>query len=113
MVLYISHPVCKQHHMSDNHPEAPARLDAIEYALQAADMWERMQHERATPADFSHLQSTHAMSYLRDLQRLSPANGYLALDPDTCMNPWTFQASLLAAGAGILGVDRIMRNEAR
>jgi acetoin utilization deacetylase AcuC-like enzyme len=99
--------------MPGNHPEAPARLDAIEHELEICDLWGRMQHESAVEADFAQLQLAHAISYLQDLRNLSPASGYLALDPDTCMNPWTFQAVLLAAGAGILGVDRIMRNEAR
>src|SRR5687767_8508509 len=101
MVLYISHPVCKQHHMPGNHPEAPARLDAIEHELEICDLWGRMRHERAIEADFAQLQSVHAINYLQDLRNLSPAGGYLALDPDTCVNPWTFRAALLAAGAEI------------
>jgi acetoin utilization deacetylase AcuC-like enzyme len=110
MVLYISHPICKQHHMPGNHPEAPERLEAIERELNTGGLWARLRHENATMADLQQLQGVHAISYLNDLQKVSPANGYYALDPDTCMNPYTLEAALLAAGAGIMGVDRIMRN---
>jgi acetoin utilization deacetylase AcuC-like enzyme len=113
MVLYISHPICKQHQMPGNHPEAPARLDAIERELQIGGLWTQLRPEYAVKADFTQLQSVHAMDYLDDLQNLSPASGYYALDPDTCMNPHTLEAALLAAGAGILGVDRIMRQQAQ
>jgi acetoin utilization deacetylase AcuC-like enzyme len=96
--------------MPGNHPEAPARLEAIERELNTRGLWARLQHEDATTADFQQLQSVHAPDYLNDLQNASPAGGYYALDPDTCMNPHTLEAALLAAGAGIMGVDRIMQN---
>jgi acetoin utilization deacetylase AcuC-like enzyme len=113
MVLYISHPICKQHHMPGNHPEAPARLDAIEHGLNTGGLWRRLRHEDAIRADFQQLQSIHTMDYLQDLQTSVPAGGYHALDPDTCMNSHTLEAALFAAGAGILGVDRIMENQAQ
>src|SRR5688572_23110076 len=100
MVLYISHPLCKKHHMPGNHPEAPARLEMVERELEGCGLWARLRHERAEPADFAQLQRVHAADYLRDLQRSSPTSGYHPLDPDTSMNPYTFQAALLAAGAG-------------
>jgi acetoin utilization deacetylase AcuC-like enzyme len=95
--------------MPGDHPEAPARLEAIERELNADGLWARLRHENATMADLQQLQRVHAISYLSDLQKASPAEGYYALDPDTCMNPHTLQAALLAAGAGIMGVDRIMQ----
>lgn len=99
--------------MPGGHPEAPARLEAIERELAASGLWERLRREQAEAADIALLRRVHDAAYLRELQNLSPADGYRALDPDTCMNPWTLQAALLAAGAGIQGVDRIMRGDAR
>jgi acetoin utilization deacetylase AcuC-like enzyme len=96
--------------MPGSHPEAPARLDAIERELAATDLRERIQHVAAIEADFAQLQTIHPPGYLQELQNRSPASGWYALDTDTCMNPWTLQAARLAAGAGILGVDKIMRN---
>lgn len=99
--------------MPGDHPEAPARLEAIERELESSGLWPRLRHEQAEAADFAQLQSVHAAAYLQALQSATPADGYYALDPDTFMNPHTFQAALLAAGAGILGVDRIMQNAVR
>lgn len=98
--------------MPGGHPEAPERLVAIERELSRSRLWERLRHEQAVAAGFSQLRRVHDVEYLQDLQNLSPADGYRALDPDTSMNPWTFQAALLAAGAGIQGVDAIMRGDA-
>lgn len=97
--------------MPGGHPEAPARLEAIERELKADGFWTRMRHESAVMADFSQLQSVHTKEYLEHLQNSSPASGYYALDPDTSMNPHTFQAALFAAGAAILGVDRVMQHQ--
>ena len=87
--------------MPGNHPEAPARLEAIERELNAGGLWAQLRHENSTTADWRQLQCVHAISYLNDLQKTSPASGYYALDPDTCMNPHTLEAALLAAGAGM------------
>jgi acetoin utilization deacetylase AcuC-like enzyme len=96
--------------MPGNHPEAPARLDAIEQALEAAGSGTL--REQSVPADFAQLRRVHATDYLQALQNSSPITGYHALAPDTFMNPHTFEAALLAAGAGVLGVDRIMQGRA-
>ena len=95
--------------MPGNHPEAPARLDAIERAIEFSGLGPRLLREQAVPAGFTQLRRVHATGYLQALQSASPVAGYHALDPDTSMNPHTFEAALLAAGAGILGVDRIMQ----
>jgi acetoin utilization deacetylase AcuC-like enzyme len=113
MVLFISHPFCERHHMPGDHPEAPARLEAIKGELVAHGIWEQLRHEQAVAADFDQLRRAHTPDYLDSLRTASPASGYHALDPDTCMNPHTFQAALLAAGAGILGLDEIMQGMAR
>jgi acetoin utilization deacetylase AcuC-like enzyme len=99
--------------MPGNHPEAPARLEAIERELKVSGLWARMHYEDAIKADYPQLQAVHPIEYLTDLRQASPADGYYALDPDTCMNPHTLEAALLAAGAGIMGVDRVMQNRAR
>jgi acetoin utilization deacetylase AcuC-like enzyme len=99
--------------MPGNHPEAPSRLEAIKRELVASGIWERLRHGQAVAAGFDQLRRVHTPDYLDSLRTASPASGYHALDPDTCMNPHTFQAALLAAGAGILGLDEIVQGRAR
>jgi acetoin utilization deacetylase AcuC-like enzyme len=64
-------------------------------------------------AGFTQPERVHSVDYPRAGHDDFPARGYYALDPDTSMKPRTFEAALRAAGAGILGVGRIMRNPAR
>ena len=34
MTIVFSHPACLEHNMGEGHPERPARMDAVERALQ-------------------------------------------------------------------------------
>ena len=34
MTIVFSHPACMEHNMGEGHPERPARLNAVEQALQ-------------------------------------------------------------------------------
>ncbi|OYV47346.1 MAG: nicotinate phosphoribosyltransferase, partial [Burkholderiales bacterium 21-58-4] len=54
---------------------------------------------------------TKYLDYLRAHSPLG-AGAYFALDPDTLMNSHTLDAARLAAGAGLMAVDAIMRGEA-
>ncbi|HEY3487541.1 MAG TPA: histone deacetylase family protein [Gammaproteobacteria bacterium] len=99
--------------MPYDHPEAPERLQAIAQELQATGLWEQLQRIDAAAASFEQLQYIHPLSYLKELQAASPTEGWHALDPDTIMNPHTFNAVLRAAGAGIQAADEIMQNRAQ
>jgi acetoin utilization deacetylase AcuC-like enzyme len=50
---------------------------------------------------------------VRAIRDAAPQAGTVHLDPDTAMNPFTLQAALRAAGAGVLGVDLVMKQKAR
>ena len=94
--------------MSPRHPESPARLAAVldhfdETGL-AADL-----DLRTTPlATHADLARIHESAYLDQLQRLSPAAGLVALDPDTALGPGSLRAAQLAAGAATAAVDAVL-----
>jgi len=111
--LYLTHPACRLHEMGDWHPESPARLDAVERALSDAGVLAQLEARTAPAASLAAIQRVHDPDYVADLGRHSPRQGYHALDPDTAMNPHTFEAALRAAGAAIAAVDAIMGGEAR
>lgn len=62
-------------------------------------------------ATFEQLMRVHPASHLERLKRSSPELGIVHLDPDTAMNPHTWQAALRSAGAGVLAVDLVMAGE--
>jgi acetoin utilization deacetylase AcuC-like enzyme len=52
------------------------------------------------------------MLYIKEILAAAPAEGYLALDPDTHMNPYTVPAALRAAGAAVHATDLVIQGEA-
>ncbi len=56
----------------------------------------------------------HTEEHVRFLRENAPQDGYFNVDTEeTCMNPYTLQAALHAAGAGLQAVDQIMAGQAR
>lgn len=93
------------------HPECPARLSAISDHMIAQGLDHFFVFHEAPLATFAQLLRVHSAAHLEHLKRVSPSLGIAHLDPDTAMNPHTWQAALRSAGAGILGVDLVMAGE--
>ena len=107
----ISHTDCSLHNMGDFHPEAPARLAAINDQLISSGLEFAIRHFDAIPIQPSMLSLVHQQSYIDYLFKHAPSSGEFRLDPDTVMNQHTLKAALLAAGAGIQAVDKVMSGE--
>lgn len=108
---FISHRDCKLHDMGAQHPECPARLDAIRDHLIATGLDGVLAFFEAPLASMAQLQRVHPVGYIDSLRTNSPAQGIVHLDSDTAMSPGTWPAALRAAGAGCDAVDRVMRAE--
>ena len=111
--LYLTHPACILHDMGPWHPERPARLEAVEQALEDAGVMARLRRREAPAAPREALERVHDSAYIDALRRQSPGQGLHPLDPDTLMNPHTYEAALRAAGAAVAAVDAVMAGEAR
>ncbi|HJU99759.1 MAG TPA: histone deacetylase family protein [Burkholderiaceae bacterium] len=109
---YISHPDCLKHDMGDQHPEAPARLGAIQDMLLIKGLLDCMQTHDAPRATEQQLAQAHSTLYIRTLASMVPQEGSVQVDPDTSMNPYSYQAALRAAGAGVLAVDLVLEGKA-
>jgi acetoin utilization deacetylase AcuC-like enzyme len=107
-VAYITHSDCLRHDMGQGHPECPERLSAISDRLIAAGLDALLDHLEAPRATEEQLRRVHSVQYIAALRHASPSTGIVHLDPDTAMCPYTFEAALRAAGAGVLAVDRVM-----
>ena len=93
----FSHRECTQHEMGSWHPECPERLAAIQDHLIAMGIDPHLVHLEAPLATPAAVRRAHAPDYLDQLQARIPEQGYVALDPDTRMNPATWRAALRAA----------------
>jgi acetoin utilization deacetylase AcuC-like enzyme len=104
----ISHRDCVLHEISPGHPECPQRIDAITDQLMKQDVFDYLHHCDAPRATREQLILGHSESYVDLIHRKAPASGSVQLDADTAMNVHTLDASLRAAGAGILAVDQVL-----
>jgi acetoin utilization deacetylase AcuC-like enzyme len=93
--------------MGINHPESPQRLQYIIEALKKADFASSLDWQEAPLATKEQLLRAHDLEYIDMIFSDAPKVGYLPLDPDTMMNPYTLSSSLHAAGALVLAVDQV------
>ena len=109
---YITHPLCLKHDMGGYHPESPARIHAIEDQLIAAGLMDYLQRHDAPEATREQLSRVHDERYIDSIAARVPPQGIVQIDPDTALNPYSYQAALRAAGAVVLGVDLVMGEKA-
>jgi acetoin utilization deacetylase AcuC-like enzyme len=112
---FISHPDCLLHDMGPYHPESPARLKAIEDALTASGLMDKLERHAAPLATREQLKRVHAPDYIASLDASSSkalSTGLAYLDPDTAMNQHSLDAAYRAAGAVILATDLVIGKKA-
>jgi len=110
---YITHADCLRHEMGAGHPESPARLNSINEHMRASGLLDELRCLEAPLADAEDLKRVHRSSYVDLIFENAPTEGYVQLDPDTAMNPYSLAAAQRAAGAGLLAVDEVMAGRAR
>jgi len=109
---YITHTDCLKHEMGAGHPESPDRLMAVNEHMKASGLLDELRVLEAPLADPDDLKRVHRPAYVDVLFENAPTEGYVQLDPDTAMNPYTLSAARRAAGAGVMAVDELMAGRA-
>lgn len=107
----FSHSSCNLHQAGEGHPERPARIFAINDQLIRSGMEYIVQQKDASEASKDDLYRVHSKLYIDELYAKAPSEGYIWLDPDTQMMPYTLKAALFAAGSGINAVDQVMSGD--
>ena len=110
-VAYISHPSFRLHDMGEGHPECPQRVEVIADRLIVSGLADFMTHFPAPLASADQIARAHSHAYFERLRQASPARGWHSIDPDTTMNPATFNAAQHAAGAAVLAADLVCSGE--
>ena len=98
-------------HTDATHPEHAGRLDAIERALAAAELPDRLLHVAPRMPAAEDLLAVHSREHLARLEatRGRPAGW---LDPDTYVTPHSDEVARLAAGAVLALTDAVLGGEA-
>ncbi|HSC18574.1 MAG TPA: histone deacetylase family protein [Rhizomicrobium sp.] len=109
----ISHPACLEHEPAAGHPECPGRLVAVLRALEC----EQIIRLETPSARLESLVGAHDRSLIEAVlgnwNDAAKRDGLVRIDADTAMSSGSADAALKASGAGIAGVDGIMRGEFR
>ncbi len=109
---YITHPACLKHDMGADHPECPARIQAIEDQLITSGLLPFLDRHEARQVTVEELARVHEHDYIEKIFSQAPSSGLIYLDADTAMNPHSLEAALRAAGAAVMAVDMVMSGEA-
>jgi acetoin utilization deacetylase AcuC-like enzyme len=109
-VLFATHPAYLDHIAGRNHPERPARLEAVIAGSHLAGVADALVALEPQPAPIEIVERVHPTGYLRQLESVSLCGGG-RLDPDTAMSTGSWNAALLAAGAGLTAIEALQRGE--
>ena len=106
-VAVYSDPFLREHD-TGRHPERPARLEAIERAIRASPVGERVawRFPGERVSDGAVLRC-HTMDYLEAVKAIEGNHG--ALDPDTVFSPASSRAAFLAAGTVLHAAEAVYR----
>jgi acetoin utilization deacetylase AcuC-like enzyme len=111
-MLLFTDPIYLEHQVPAGHPERPERLTAVLRHLERTGQLAELTVRTPTPAPPAALDRIHAGAYLDDLNARCPAEGLIAVDPDTHVGPLSVRAAALAAGAVAAAVQAVLDDEA-
>jgi acetoin utilization deacetylase AcuC-like enzyme len=109
-ILYTTHRAFLEHDTGDWHPERAERLTAVNAGIDESGVREALVLFEPRPATAEDVARVHPGRYLRGLQELCLTGGG-SIDPDTVASEGSYDAALLAAGAGLEAVDRLAAGE--
>jgi len=112
-LVFVYDSQFQRHLTPESHPESPNRLAAIENALHRSELMKRLKRAAPRAASADELTSVHHPGYIEDLERLAGSadshGGFLQLDADTFMCGESYETAKLAAGAGLVAVEQVMK----
>jgi acetoin utilization deacetylase AcuC-like enzyme len=108
--VLFSHASSLQHDPGP-HPEQPARIVAIERALEARGGL-GLEGRLSPEATRAQLEAVHPARLVNGIQELCAAGGG-AIDADTVVSPGSWEAALHSAGGGVAVVDALLGGDDR
>jgi acetoin utilization deacetylase AcuC-like enzyme len=110
-VLLVTHEHYLDHDTGRHHPERPARIPAVLRGIEGAGLDGCLSLVVPRPATKDELTRVHRAELVDALERFCAAGGG-QLDADTPVVPASWDAALLAAGAGLTAIEALDRAEA-
>jgi acetoin utilization deacetylase AcuC-like enzyme len=109
----VTSPLFLKHETGTDHPERPERLTWILEHLSKTGLMDRLLRIDPRPAERPWIERVHEAAYV-DRVRETCASGAPVIDSmDTAIVPASYEAALLAAGAGVAMAEAILGGRAR
>ncbi|MFX0108416.1 MAG: histone deacetylase [Candidatus Hodarchaeota archaeon] len=108
----LFHETFTRHVISPGHPERPERLSTAIRYISNSGLLEAGKVNVVEPqkAQLDDIMPLHSEAYLQGIRRKSEmGGGFFTLD--TAVNQFSYDAAVLAAGAGVMAADRIMEGK--
>jgi acetoin utilization deacetylase AcuC-like enzyme len=109
-VLFYDDPVFREHDAGPGHPERAERLDAVRLGLRESGLEPQLIVMPPRPATTEELLRVHTEEHVSGIAATHGRR--FQFDPDTAAGPRSYEAALLAAGAVVDAVDRVLAGEA-
>ena len=106
-VGFYDDPIFREHDAGPGHPETPERLDAVVRA--GEKLRERLRFLQPRPATREELLRVHTPEHVDTIAATEGRT--VRLDPDTQASPRSYRSALMAAGAVVDAVDRVLLGE--
>ena len=103
---FIYHPKYLKHD-TEPHPENPGRLEAIQKKIESSKIHSQLIFPEPRYATDSELAANHDLGHIEHV-RSSCRDGTQNLDGDTVICPDSWDAAILASGAGLIAIDHII-----
>jgi acetoin utilization deacetylase AcuC-like enzyme len=110
-VLLETHEIYLEHDTGPGHPERPARLEAVLQGIRDAGAGDALIMAAPRPATREELERVHRPAYLDAIEKFCHSGGR-QIDADTRVSARSWDAAVLAAGAGLDAIERLDRGEA-
>lgn len=110
-LIFFSHSQFALHETGSWHPENPARLRAVHDAIELSGVKDGIVEIEPRAATKKELEVIHPAGFIDALERFCLGGGG-SIDSDTIVVPASWEAALLAAGAGLEAIERLRAGEA-
>ena len=110
-ILLATHPRYLDHETGTWHPERPARIEAVLAGVARSGVADDVVRVEPRAATRTEVERVHPATYLDALERFCRSGGG-DIDGDTVAVAASWDAALLAAGAGLDAIERMDRGEA-
>lgn len=105
------HPVCQLHEMGENHPESPARMQAIMDALKKNGLDRVLEYRLSPEATEEDIRRVHTQDMILKVKNDIPGPGEYSYVDETPLNQYSWQAALRTTGAAVAATDAVLAGE--